>query len=141
MGEGGRGRRASYRRWYLNSGTTSYRKNGNQQGKAFQIPAFFVLLDNLPPHLPGVPSPTSQVKTLECPQLPLIRLTFQLGRLSSYTITHAIFPPDNRFFCVLLTQTYKAPLCCFQKSLCCRNNSQTCQTHIGSPPPLPCPLT
>lgn len=42
---------------------------------------------------------------------------------------------DNRFFCVLLTQTYKAPLCCFQKSLCCRNNSQTCQTHIGSLPP------
>ena len=61
-----------------------------------------------------------------------------MGRLKSCTITHAIFPPDNRFFCVFLIQTYKA-LCCFQKSLCCRNNSQTCQTHIGFPPPSPVP--
>lgn len=104
-------------------------------GKSFTDSCLLCLARQPPPHLPRVPSPTSQVKTLECPQLPLIRLTFHLGRLSSCTITHAIFPPDNRFFCVLLTQTYKAPLCCFQKSLCCRNNSQTCQTHIGSPPP------
>lgn len=74
--------------------------------------SFFVLLDNLPPCLPGVPSSHFPTENTGMSTIIPTRLTSQLGRLKSCTITHAMFPPDNRF-CVLLIQTYKAPLCCF----------------------------
>lgn len=95
------------------------------------------MLDNLPPYLPGVPSsllPT--LKTMERPQPSLTRLTFQLGRLKSCTITHAVFPPDNRSFCGLLIQIYKAPLCCFKKAFVIETIHKRVQ-HPLVPHPLP----